>query len=404
MKKRVVVTGIGPVTALGIGKDEFFKNLMDPKRIIKEIPNSIIEKHRIKSKFYVPTPKLDINKIDVEGKMHSLAAENSYLGVLAGQLAIEDSKININSENNIPVIMGIGIGHFNESFQNYNNYVLGKQVNRMIAPITMPNAPAAWISILLNLQGENHVINAACASSTVAIGEAYRKITNGYADTVLCGGLEYLKEDNGAYIKNFDLLTVLTQSKTGEPMPFSKERSGFLFNEGSSCCLILEEYEKAIKRGATIYCEITGYNASCDAHSIILMQQNGKRIKKMIEELIGNNKVDYYNAHGTATILNDKVEAQIITEIFGNIDKQPHINSTKGVIGHSFGASGAIEAAVCAYSIKNNILHGNNIENPLESLKLVYKPTRDIINCAVSASFGFGGHNASLMFHKIESA
>jgi 3-oxoacyl-[acyl-carrier-protein] synthase II len=203
-------------------------------------------------------------------------------------------------------------------------------------------------------------------------------------------------------MRGFDMLTVLTKSRDGLPLPFSRDRSGFLFNQGAGCVLILEELQKAKKRGARIYAEISGYECSGDAYHIVQMEPSGKRIEELFKKLVKEIKIDYLNAHGTATISNDEIEAKIIQNIFGNRSNQPYINSTKGLLGHSIGASGAIEAAVTALSIKKSVIHGNLTTNPIEDLNLPLLSTEASIKYGLSASYGFGGHNVLLLLKRFD--
>lgn len=403
MKNRVVVTGLGPVTQIGIGKKEFLDSLSrDNTGIIQKIPDEIREKYRIKTTHYIP--HVEIPKDDLEKGMRLFSNLNSQIVVLASKLAICDSGIKIEEENEIPVILGLGIGDLSGGFKNYEKYMSHKKMDRFASPKNMPNAPAAWISIVNKLYGENFVLNAACASGTYAIGESYRRIRDGYSDVVICGGTEWLQEDSFSILKNFEGLGILDKSPDGKPRPFQKNRSGLLINDGTACCLVLESLEKAEERNAHIYAEITGFTSAMDAFSVVAIEESGKTIEKMLRKLIKGTKIDYYNAHGTGTILNDKVESEVFKRIFGeDITKQPFINSTKGILGHTFGASGAIEAVVCALAISEGIVHGNIVEKPIDNLNLLAKSRKNLsINSAVSASFGFGGHDGAILMEAVQ--
>lgn len=332
MKKRVVITGLGPVTQLGIGKDSFVENLIKGNfDFIKKIPSSVKKEYELTTSFYVPAVTLPSNIID--RKIRLFSNYNSQIAVLASKLAIEDSGIAIPETNEIPVILGQGIGDLGSSFKNFENHISGKRMDRFAAPKIMSNAPSAWISIVNKLYGENQIVNAACASSTNAVGESFRKIADGYASIVICGGTECLQDNKFTTMKILEGLGVFDNSKNGQPKPFHHSRSGMLMNEGAACCLVLEEYEHAKSRKAHIYAEITGFESAMDAHSIVAIDESGLIIEKMLRKLIGENNVDYYNAHGTGTVLNDKVESTVFKKIFGeNIKKQPIINSTKGNI------------------------------------------------------------------------
>ncbi|WP_024832092.1 beta-ketoacyl-[acyl-carrier-protein] synthase family protein [Ruminiclostridium josui] len=399
MRRRVVITGIGPVTAAGIGKKEFFNSILEKKKLSLEIPEEFEKGYSFKSRRYVPLPEVDFNIYPEFKKLKYSTSLGVNIAILSTILALEDAKIN-DIEKSTSVIMGVGIGSLENTFSAYNAHTSGKKFNRMSISLCMPNSISAWISIAYKLHGASYTINTACASSTNAIGEAYRKIADGYNDVVICGGVECLKDNSGTTMRSFDVLSTLTKDPEGNPKPFTKNRSGFLYSEGAACTLILEEMEHALKRGADIYAEIGGYATNCDGYNIIMMPTDGDKCKEMLMQLIKDEKIDYYNAHGTGTILNDQVEEKVIKEIFGEVNKQPYINSTKGILGHNIGASGAIEAAICAISVKEGIIHCNDLDDPIEGLNLVNDNLHVNVNTAISASFGFGGHNAGLLFRK----
>lgn len=205
-------------------------------------------------------------------------------------------------------------------------------------------------------------------------------------------------------MRGFDMLSTLTRAVDGRPQPFSKQRSGFLFNEGAGCVLVLEELEQARSRGADIYAEIVGYEAGSDTYSIVQMDPRGENIASLFEKIGKGIKVDYLNAHGTGTTTNDEIEGEVIKRIFGEKSNQPYINSTKGILGHSIGASGALEAAVTALSIKESRVHGNLTSDPLDDLNLPLKTLTTPIEYALSASYGFGGHNALILFKRYQES
>ena len=219
---------------------------------------------------------------------------------------------------------------------------------------------------------------------------------------ILTGGVEALAEKSGAIMRGFDMLTTLTRAMDGRPLPFSQQRSGFLFNEGAGCVLVLEELARARERGVEIYAEFVGYEAGSDAYSIVQMDPSGECITKLFQKITEGVgfKVDYLNAHGTATIANDEIEAKVIQRVFGTKSTQPYINSTKGILGHSIGASGALEAAVTALSIKESRIHGNITSEPMDNLMLPLESIETPIEYAISASYGFGGHNALILLKR----
>jgi 3-oxoacyl-[acyl-carrier-protein] synthase II len=274
--------------------------------------------------------------------------------------------------------------------------------NRMVVPKTMTNSPAAWASICFGLSGACTTLNASCASGTYAIGEAFRRVRDGYDAVVLTGGVESLREDFGFIMRGFDALGVLTQSPDGCPRPFGKKRSGFLFAEGGACLLVLEELERARERGASIYAEILDFRANSDASNIMQMDPEAKQVIRLLGELSAGRKIDYLNTHGTGTVANDAIEARAIQTVFGDRARQPLLDSTKGLLGHTLGASGAIEAAVTALALARGGIHGNRTEDPLEDLNLPLGRLEAPLEHAISVSYGFGGHNGALLFKRYE--
>ncbi|HAN09670.1 MAG TPA: beta-ketoacyl-[acyl-carrier-protein] synthase family protein [Clostridiales bacterium] len=410
MANRVVITGIGMITSLGFEKETVFKNILNNKMIIEKVPERFKKRYLFKSGYYVPAPKIDMSEHGVDSGIVNLMEQSARYSVAATKYALEDAGLDKEAIRNADVIMGLGMNSFETLLNSYLAHLQIKEsdfedikpiFNRMIVPMLMPNSVSAWISILYGAGGTNYTLNASCASGTHAIGEAYRRIKDGYKKIVIAGGSECLREKNGAIMRGFDMLLALTQSQDGHPMPFSNNRSGFLFNEGASCVIILEEIESAINRGATIYAEVCDYQSNSDAHNIVQMNEQGDSIKKLLSELSSGKKIDYLNAHGTGTILNDRIEAKIIRDVFGDKDSQPLINSTKGILGHSIGASGAIEIGVTALSIKNKIVHGNFITDPIENLNLPLENIEVDINYAISTSYGFGGHNAGILLKSV---
>ena len=418
--RRVVITGIGPITSIGIGKDEFWQNLLDKKINLSAIPEKFELNHNFRSKFYVPFPKFSIEDWGLPSKYNNIMEETSKLSLVGTIMALEDagftgedflSMIPDHLRDSM-VIIGIGIGALKTALYQYAIQALAHRpeileeldvyprYNRMAIPSIMPNSASSWVTILFGIHGPNYTMNTSCSSGTYAVGEAFDKIRAGSADLVITGGVECLQDNVGATMRGFDTLGTLTKSEDGRPLPFSKKRSGFLFSEGGGCILILEEMENAMKRGAEVYAEIIGYGANSDAYNLVGMHQSGDQIKKLLRKVVGGNKVDYLNTHGTATLLNDEVEARIIQDIFGHMEDQPLLNSTKGNLGHSIGASGATEVAVSALSVKNDIVHANLAEDLLDNLNIAEETTRLTVNHALSTSFGFGGHNSAILLKK----
>ncbi len=426
MKRRVVITGIGPVTAIGIGKKDFSAGIYGLKTCIEEIPSCYEHNYRFKSRYFVPKPEFSLANVihkSVEGMME----ESSRISVLCAKLALEDAGYQMSKAEkywqvegleDCPIIIGTGMSSLQTALESYTAHLAEgamstfgtnsnpnpshPRFNRMVIPMLMTNSPAAWISILFSLKGFSYTLNAACASGTYALGEGYRAILAGRSDVLLAGGVEALVEKKGAIMRGFDMLSTLTRAKDGRPQPFSQQRSGFLFSEAAGCVLVLEELERAQHRGADIYAEIVDYEACSDAYSIVQMEPSGDSITGLFQKITQGIKVDYLNAHGTATMANDDLEGKVIEQIFGAKKTQPYINSSKGILGHSIGASGALEVAVTAFSIKEAKIHGNLTWDPMDNLKLPLESMETPIEYALSASYGFGGHNALMLLKRYD--
>ncbi len=398
--KRVVITGLCPITLMGTGND-FFERLYKKEPVIHRIPDCYCGEYKPESKWYVPYPDVSYSQYGKKlMRMSVMASKNACTSAVAAINALSDAGIE-QAEPDTAVIFGNGMGNIRETVSVYRSMLENKSMNPCAIPMMMANSISAWIAILLDIHGKNEVVSTACASGTDAVGNAYCHIRNGISSMAICGGADCFIEDNGMILQGFDSIGALTKSDDGLPRPFSEERSGFLYSEGAACALILEEYEHAKSRNADIYAEITGYETSCDGYHIVQMSNEPQHIINMMQKIVADEKIDYYNAHGTGTELNDKTERYVLEKVFGNSAGDILVNSTKSMIGHSIGAAGAIEAAVCAYSIRHGKIHGNLTGTPLIGLRLPTETTETDINTALSASFGFGGHNAVLKFKHI---
>ena len=310
--RRVVITGIGPFTSLGIGKEELWSNLLKGKIAVSPIPEKFKKNYSFRTKYYVPFPEYSFNDFDLSSRYTSLMEESSKVSLIGTKLALDDAGL-MGKENTIEhydpetinIIIGVGIVCLQTIFDSYlvhnfedrqdilNTLDLKPLYNRMVIPSVMPNSASGWISIIYGVKGSNYTVNTACSSGSYAIGEAFRKIRDGYAEMLITGGAECLKEKSGAVIRGFDMLDTLTKSSDGRPQPFSYDRSGFLFSEGGACIIILEEYHKAVKRGARIYAEILSYEANSDAYNIIQIEPGGKQIKNLLNKITGGLHIDY---------------------------------------------------------------------------------------------------------------
>jgi 3-oxoacyl-[acyl-carrier-protein] synthase II len=420
--RRVVITGIGPVTSSGIGKNDFFDSILNNRICLKEIPGNFEIGYKFKSRYYNPHPAVDFDEYGFPSYYGKVTQGADKLALIASFLALKDAGLKVEKSENgfitpelsgCGVIVGIGISSLEIGVHSYLAHIIKDKneipqaldpvkirYNRMIVPMLMPNSVSSWISITYGSKGISYTVNAACASGIFAIGNAYQKIKQGPEDIILTGGVESLSDSFGAVMRGFDSLGVLTQSLDGVPRPFSKTSMGFLFSQGGACILVLEEYQHAIKRGAPIYAEIIDFQSNSDAYNIVQMDPAGAQIKQLLHNLKQGRRIDYLNAHGSGTLVNDSIEAEAIVEVFGAKECQPYINSTKGILGHTLGASGALELAVTALSIKKSQVHGNNILDPRENLNLVDTSIEAEVNTAISTSYGFGGHNAGIVLKK----
>ncbi|MBQ3714887.1 MAG: beta-ketoacyl-[Fibrobacter sp.] len=396
---RVVITGIAPIVAMGQGQC-FFDNLMAMKPVIEptyeppdRVPNT--------SKWFVPYPEVHTSAYERRLRpMSILAPQNAKTAATAALMAVDDAGLE-KLDPETAVFFGVSSMNAADIVCAFNAVRTCKRMHPATNPKSMANAVSAWISILFGIHGRSHVISTACASGTDAIGMAFEHICLGKSKMAICGAADYMDCEDNLFLRSFDVLSALTRSTDGLPRPFSEERSGFLFSKGGACALILEEYESAVARGANIYAEITDYRACCDAFHIVKMPDNPEQVITMFKEIAKDKTVDYYNAHGTATAVNDQMEATALKAAFGEHLGDILINVTKSMTGHAIGTSGAVEAAVTAYSIKNGIVHGNIIGTPFEGLNIPTQTIRSDIRCGITASFGFGGHNSALMLEKI---
>ena len=384
--RRVVITGMAPICSLGSDHETVFENLCSKKQYKTRIDKNTPARKKIKAEWYVPFPDCYSDDLFQEklAPVKASGAKSAYIAAKAALLAMQDAKLE-QADDNTMVIVGTDSFSMEELVDQLIQFDTKQKMYSMMIPLTIQSAIASWVTIVLGTHGMSSVINMACASSTTSVGICYESILNGKCDMAVCGGTSYIGDRNLTMFKGFEYLKCSSTNKEGNVYPFSKEKNGFLFSEGAACMLVIEELEHALKRGAEIYAEITGFACSSDAYNVVSMYPNGTIVENMLKKLVQGKKVDYYNAHGTATILNDEVEAKIIQNVFGDADSQPAINSSK---------------AFLADSIRRNKVHGNLCGTILENLN--YTPeTREMqVDCAVSSSLGFGGHNSAIMVER----
>ncbi|MDE6500759.1 MAG: beta-ketoacyl-ACP synthase II [Ruminococcus sp.] len=417
MSKRVVITGMGAVTPLGTGVEKFWEGIKANKLGISYIDMFDTTNTGIKIAGIVR----DFDEsayYDVKGCFDKKEAKRMDMftkyAVVASHEALEDAGTDFSDIDpyRAGVIVGSGIGGIDLTVSEHNKY-LNKGVNRIsvfYVPMMISNMAAGTISMKTGFRGANFDVTTACASGTHSIGEAFRKIKDGYLDVCLAGGTESTHEE--FTFGGFANMKALTKSDDLEraSIPFDKERSGFVLGEGSAI-LVLEEYEHAKARGAKIYAEVAGYGATCDAYHMTSPMPTGEAAGMgmslaMQESGLRPSDIDYINAHGTSTGLNDKYETTAIKLAFGDDAYNVKINSTKSMIGHLLGAAGAVEAVVTAKSVQEGFIHKTvGYKVPDEECDLNYCTGGNIqqeVKCALSNSLGFGGHNATLCFKKVE--
>ena len=406
MLKRVVVTGLGVVSPIGIGTETFWSNLIAGKsgvgRITHFDPTLFSTQLAAEVKDFNPSDYLD------KKEARRLAHFIQY-AVAAAQLAVKDAALNIRPENanETGVIIGSGIGGL-QMCEESCRVLLEKGPDR-ISPFAVPymiaDMAAGYVSILLGAKGPNTCVVTACASGSHSIGEAFRLIQRGDAIAMIAGGTEACITPLG--VGSFCAARALSNSGS---RPFDKTRDGFIIGEGSGV-VILEELETAQKRGARIYAEIIGYGMSADAHHITAPAPGGEGAvrsmqKAMKDAKLPPEKIDYINAHGTSTELNDKFETLAIKTTFGEYAYRLPISSNKSMIGHLLGASGAVEFIATIKTLTENIIPPTvNYETPDPECDLNYVPNQAMkksVNVAMSNSFGFGGHNATLIATKYQ--
>lgn len=412
MKKRVVITGLGCVTPVGTGKDDFWVNIKSGVSGIDKITRFDYTNYQTQIAGEVKdfTPEDYISKKELK-KMDRF----TQFAMVASKLAVADSELDLNNidGNRMGTVIGTGIGGV-ETIEAQHKNLLEKG-NRRVSPFFIPmmigNMAAGQVAIEFGAKGPSTNICTACASGTNSVGDAFKIIQRGDADIMIAGGTEAaVAEFAVAGFCNMKAMSTNNDNPQKASRPFDKDRDGFVMGEGCGI-LILEELESAIKRNAKIYAEIVGYGMTSDAYHITTPAENGEGAARSMQMAINDagieaEKIDYINAHGTSTYYNDLYETMAIKSVFGENAKNVSISSTKSMTGHLLGASGAIEAIVCALAIKDNFVPPTiNLENPGEGMDLDYTPNKGkerTINYALSNSLGFGGHNATIVLKKYE--
>lgn len=411
MSHRVVVTGVGMLTPLGLTTNESWENALKGQSGIAKITKFNTEGFDVQIAGEVKGYNPDLYVAKKEQKKMDLFIQYS---LAASKMAIEDSGLQITPElgEKGGVIIGVGMGGL-PSIEEQHSKLLERGPSRIspfFIPMVITNLAAGQVSIAYGLKGLNYSVTSACASGAHSIGEAAQYIRSGQYDFMLAGGSE--STVCGMAIGGFAAMRALStrnDDPTRASRPFDKDRDGFVLAEGAAM-LVLENYEMAKKRGAKILCEITGYGSSSDAYHMTSPAPEGAGGAMAVQRALkfaGLNpeQIQYVNAHGTSTPVGDDLETQALKSVFGDHAKKLWVSSTKSMTGHALGAAGAIESAFCVLALRDQVVPPTiNLENPGEGCDLDYVSTgarEGQLTHVVNNSFGFGGTNASLIFSKI---
>lgn len=411
MSRRVVVTGMGAITPIGNSVEEFWSGLKEKKVGIG--PITYFDTTDYKAKLAAEVKGFDAKQY-MDPKAAKRMEQFCQFAVAATKEALEDAGIDMEKEDpyRVGVSVGSGIGSL-QVMEREHKKLLDKgpgRVNPLLVPLMISNMAAGNVAIQFGLKGKCINVVTACATGTHSIGEAFRAIQYGEADVMVAGGAEASITPIG--VAGFTALTALNtvEDPARASIPFDKERGGFIMGEGAGV-VVLESLEHAQARGAKIYAEVGGYGATCDAYHITSPAEDGGGAAKAMEVAIADaglkpEDVDYINAHGTSTHHNDLFETKAIKLALGDHAYKVKINSTKSMIGHLLGAAGGVEFIACVKSIQDGFVHataGLEIDDP--ECDLDYTKGQGVemeVNCAVSNSLGFGGHNASLLVKKFQ--
>lgn len=410
MSRRVVVTGLGAITPIGLSVEEFWNGVKDQQTGFGPIT-------KFDASEYKCHLAAEVKGFEGKNYMDFKAAKRmelfSQYAVAATKEALADSGLNIEQEDpyRFGVSVGSGIGSL-QAMEREHRKLIDKgpgRINPLLVPMMICNMAAGNVSIQFGLKGKSINVVTACATGTNSIGEAFRAIQYGEADMMAAGGTESSITPIG--IGGFAALTALSSSEDPKrcSIPFDKERSGFVMGEGAAV-VILEELEHARKRGARIYAEVAGYGCTSDAYHITSPAEDGSGAARAMEYAmqdagVGPEQITYINAHGTSTHHNDLFETRAIKAAFGDHARSIKINSTKSMVGHLLGAAGAIEFLTCVKEIEDGYIHATaGYQIPDEECDLDYcrEPVHTELTYALSNSLGFGGHNATIIVKKYE--
>lgn len=408
-RRRVVITGIGALTPIGITREAFWTGLREQRSAVRTVTRFDASIYRSQI-----AAEIDFSPTDfIEARRARKLDRFGHFTVACARLAIEDAELNLPAEDRerIGSTMGTalgGVGYAEEQFLVFKNEGI-KSVSATLATNVFGGAASCNIAIEFGVQGPNSTNAMSCASGTMAIGEGFRQIRDDYADVMICGGVE--SPLNQLCFGAFAIIRAMS-SRNDDPArasrPFDRGRDGFVMGEGAAI-LVLEEYERAKARGAHIYAEIVGYAFGNDAHHMTAPRPDGSQAARAMrgalkDAHVAPNEIGYVNAHGSSTPLNDPTETRAIRMVLGDHATVTPVSSTKAYYGHALGASGAMEAAICALSLERGWLPPTlNLDAPGDGCDLDYIPGngRDAsVEYMLSNSFGFGGINAALVLKR----
>jgi 3-oxoacyl-[acyl-carrier-protein] synthase II len=419
-KRRVVITGLGVVTSLGETADGMWDQICAGHSGIRMVTRFDFSQYPVRfggecTNFNIASYQPEASKYTEDKLQPKRLDRFGQFGIAASLSAVGDSGIDFRKEDphRCGVIIGSGIGGI-ETLEEQNKILIERGVTR-VSPFTVPrlmvNAASGNVSIIFSINGPNTAVATACATGSNAIGDAGRYIQFDMADVMIAGGSEaaLCGLGMGSFIAARALST-RNEAPEKASRPFDKDRDGFVMGEGAGV-VILEEYEHAKKRGARIYAELVGYGMSGDGYHITAPPEDGRGASRAMQMAlkdagISPDQVDYINAHGTSTQLGDLAETRAVKHVFGPAAKKVAVSSTKSQLGHLLGASGGVEAVITSLAVQRNLMPPTiNLDNPDAECDLDYVPhkARDRkVTYAMSNSFGFGGHNATLLFRKAE--
>jgi 3-oxoacyl-[acyl-carrier-protein] synthase II len=467
--RRVAITGLGAVSALGTGTTALWQGCLAGRVVVEPVPAHWHRYSDLRSRVWSPLGaaarpasallgKVESKRLDPSGQMAIAAAEEALRSAALGLATVDEKRRTFRvpawSGERFGVFMGTGAGGLHSMLACSSHVSLVRPRRRLVAiaerlaalkdtgggaararaalaaelqaiaaelrapevfnpfavASTMGNALSANLSIKLGAHGPTPTFAGACAAGTMAIGRAFRAIRDGECDAALAGGSECLDDAWGATFRAFDAVGALAQGERPPARlnrPFDAGRSGFLFSEGGCAVLVLEELGAALARGAPCLAELRGYGEASDAHDLMAVDPAGTQVRRAIAACLADagldaEDVDYVNAHGTGTPGNDGVEAEAIAAVLG---RRALVSSTKSVLGHTLGASGALEAVVTTLTLRDQVVHPSlNLEKPIADLAFATAPTRARLRHALSQSFAFGGHDAVLAFGRLDAA